>query len=178
MLLQWYHSLSIIFVQLGQSFILGSVSLYFYCRKSIWLVIINSLMWMTAIFGASCCRCCGKGPLNRRCWYEYAAVTVDKCADWCSGGERSWHVFYHFVGAVPGSTELLGLLCRLLYEMKALPVSSDEACLTLTVTDSLQSLQQPTSYNLTLRSLSSSSVSHHRRSLWTDRLLTLLCLFN
>jgi len=34
-------------------------------------------------------------------------------------------VFYHFVGAVPGSTELLGLLCRLLYEMKALPVSDD-----------------------------------------------------
>jgi len=40
-----------------------------------------------------------------------------------SGGPKgSWHVFYHFVGAVPGSTELLGLLCRLLYEMKALPV--------------------------------------------------------
>jgi len=34
-------------------------------------------------------------------------------------------VFYHFVGAVSGSTELLGLLCRLLYEMKALPVSDD-----------------------------------------------------
>ena len=39
-----------------------------------------------------------------------------------SGDQRPWHVFYHFVGAVPGSTELLGLLCRLLYEMKALPV--------------------------------------------------------
>ena len=39
-----------------------------------------------------------------------------------SGGQKGWHVFYHFVGAVPGSTELLGLLSRLLYEMKALPV--------------------------------------------------------
>ena len=42
----------------------------------------------------------------------------------CSGGQKGWHVFYHFVGAVPGSTELLGLLCRLLYEMKALPVNT------------------------------------------------------
>ena len=45
---------------------------------------------------------------------------------WYSGGQKGWHVFYHFVGAVPGSTELLGLLCRLLYEMKSVPVSNGD----------------------------------------------------
>jgi len=30
-----------------------------------------------------------------------------------SGSEKGWRVFYHFVGTMPGSTELLGLLCRL-----------------------------------------------------------------
>ena len=51
--------------------------------------------------------------------------TSGVCHVLCSGGQKGWHVFYHFVGAVPGSTELLGLLCRLLYEMKAVKVCVD-----------------------------------------------------
>ena len=33
-------------------------------------------------------------------------------------GKDKWNVFYHFVGAVPGSTELLLMLRRLLKEME------------------------------------------------------------
>jgi len=40
----------------------------------------------------------------------------------CSGGKQGWQVFYHFIGAVPGSTDLLSILRRLLFEMKAVPV--------------------------------------------------------
>ena len=40
-----------------------------------------------------------------------------------SGGDKGWHVFYHFVGAVPGSTELEIMLRRLLREMDAVNVS-------------------------------------------------------
>ena len=39
-----------------------------------------------------------------------------------SGGEKGWHVFYHFVGAVPGSTELEKLLKRLLKETEYVDV--------------------------------------------------------
>ena len=38
-------------------------------------------------------------------------------------GGKEWLVFYHFVGAVPGSTELEALLRRLLVEMKIVTVS-------------------------------------------------------
>ena len=37
-----------------------------------------------------------------------------------SGGTKGWHVFYHFVGAVPGSTELDKLLRRFLTDMQTL----------------------------------------------------------
>ena len=40
-----------------------------------------------------------------------------------SGGRPGWHVFYHFVGAVPGSTELFTMLKRLLLEMAVVSVS-------------------------------------------------------
>jgi len=40
-----------------------------------------------------------------------------------SGGRTRWHVFYHFVGAVPGSTELFAMLKRLLLEMSVVSVS-------------------------------------------------------
>ena len=39
------------------------------------------------------------------------------------GGSKGWVVFYHFVGAVPGSTELEQLLKRLLLEMGQVKVS-------------------------------------------------------
>ena len=35
----------------------------------------------------------------------------------CSDGGKGWHVFYHFVGAVPGSTDVLQLMQRLLFEV-------------------------------------------------------------
>ena len=38
-------------------------------------------------------------------------------ACYCSGGSGGWRVFYHFVGAVPGSTELRILLHRILTEI-------------------------------------------------------------
>ncbi|XP_072035865.1 TPR repeat-containing protein DDB_G0287407-like isoform X2 [Amphiura filiformis] len=34
------------------------------------------------------------------------------------GGDQGWHVFYHFVGAVPGSTDVEKMLRRLLIELK------------------------------------------------------------
>ncbi|XP_033636001.1 telomerase protein component 1-like isoform X1 [Asterias rubens] len=34
------------------------------------------------------------------------------------GGDKDWHVFYHFVGAIPGSTDVEKMLKRLLKEMK------------------------------------------------------------
>ncbi|XP_022107201.1 telomerase protein component 1-like isoform X2 [Acanthaster planci] len=34
------------------------------------------------------------------------------------GGEKGWHVFYHFVGAIPGSTDVEKMLKRLLRELK------------------------------------------------------------
>ncbi|CAH1785090.1 unnamed protein product [Owenia fusiformis] len=40
------------------------------------------------------------------------------------GGSKGWHVFYHFVGAVPGSTELEKLLKRLLKEMGVVDASN------------------------------------------------------
>ena len=40
-----------------------------------------------------------------------------------SGGSKGWCVFHHFVGAVPGSTDLLAMLCRLLKELEAVDVS-------------------------------------------------------
>ncbi|CAH1785089.1 unnamed protein product [Owenia fusiformis] len=40
------------------------------------------------------------------------------------GGDKGWHVFYHFVGAVPGSTELEKLLKRLLKEMGVVDASN------------------------------------------------------
>ena len=42
----------------------------------------------------------------------------------CSGGDKGWHVFYHFVGAVPGSTELDMMLKRLLMEINVISVSA------------------------------------------------------
>ena len=39
------------------------------------------------------------------------------------GGTKGWHVFYHFVGAVPGSTELEPMLKRLLREIGIATVS-------------------------------------------------------
>ena len=41
---------------------------------------------------------------------------------YCRGGGKPWHVFYHFVGAVPGSTELERMLKRLLRELKVCDV--------------------------------------------------------
>ena len=38
------------------------------------------------------------------------------------GGDKGWHVFYHFVGAVPGSTELEQMLRRLLKEIGVISV--------------------------------------------------------
>ncbi|KAI0230069.1 hypothetical protein LSAT2_019536 [Lamellibrachia satsuma] len=48
------------------------------------------------------------------------------------GGWTDWRVFYHFVGAVPGSTDLFSMLKRLLLEMEVvsqtnLPTSLDKA---------------------------------------------------
>ena len=40
-----------------------------------------------------------------------------------SGGDKGWHVFYHFVGAVPGSPNLEMTLKRLLKEIGAVNVS-------------------------------------------------------
>ena len=40
------------------------------------------------------------------------------------GGQKGWHVFYHFVGAVPGSTELDVMLKRLLVEIEVCNVSN------------------------------------------------------
>lgn len=42
---------------------------------------------------------------------------------YCRGAGNNWHVFYHFVGAVPGSTELLLMLQRLLKELNMVNVS-------------------------------------------------------
>ncbi|PIK34982.1 putative telomerase protein component 1 [Apostichopus japonicus] len=36
----------------------------------------------------------------------------------CSGGSEGWHIFYHFVGAIPGSTDPEKMLRRLLRELK------------------------------------------------------------
>ncbi len=36
-----------------------------------------------------------------------------------------WHMFYHFVGAVPRSTEVDLVLKRLIRELNIVPVSSD-----------------------------------------------------
>ncbi len=44
------------------------------------------------------------------------------CFVYCRGGGQPWHVFYHFVGAVPGSTELERMLKRLLKELKVCDV--------------------------------------------------------
>ncbi len=40
-----------------------------------------------------------------------------------SGGNKPWYVFYHFVGAVPGSTALRKALQRLLLETDIVDVS-------------------------------------------------------
>ena len=40
------------------------------------------------------------------------------------GGKQGWHIFYHFVGAVPGSTDLEQCIKRLLKELNAVTVSS------------------------------------------------------
>ncbi|XP_072172518.1 telomerase protein component 1-like [Diadema setosum] len=49
------------------------------------------------------------------------------------GGEKGWHVFYHFVGAVPGSTDLEMCLKRLLKELNlvnesTMPVTMENTC--------------------------------------------------
>ncbi|XP_022087926.1 telomerase protein component 1-like [Acanthaster planci] len=49
------------------------------------------------------------------------------------GGEHGWHVFYHFVGAVPGSTDLEKCLKRLLKELNqvneaTMPKNLEAAC--------------------------------------------------
>ena len=49
-------------------------------------------------------------------------TVVMRCAVF-SGGGTDWHVFYHFVGAVPGSTDLFSMLKRLLLEMEVVSVS-------------------------------------------------------
>lgn len=41
-----------------------------------------------------------------------------------SGGGKPWYVFYHFVGAVPGSTSLQTTLQRLLKETGTCTVSA------------------------------------------------------
>ena len=41
----------------------------------------------------------------------------------CSGGNQGWHVYYHFVGAVPGSTDMEKCLKRLLKELNQVNVS-------------------------------------------------------
>ncbi|XP_072023567.1 telomerase protein component 1-like [Amphiura filiformis] len=51
------------------------------------------------------------------------------------GGSNGWHVFYHFVGAVPGSTDLQDCLKRLLIEIDAvneanMPKDLDNFCQT------------------------------------------------
>ncbi len=41
------------------------------------------------------------------------------------GGSTGWHVFYHFVGAVPGSTDMEVCLKRLLKELNQVNVSGN-----------------------------------------------------
>jgi hypothetical protein len=50
----------------------------------------------------------------------YMMLTVSTV---CRGGVKGWTVFYHFVGAVPGSTELLTLLRRMLHAIGTFTVS-------------------------------------------------------
>ncbi|XP_070560675.1 TPR repeat-containing protein DDB_G0287407-like [Ptychodera flava] len=49
-----------------------------------------------------------------------ADVAVDSSAkgDIPGGGDHGWYIFYHFVGAIPGSTDLEKMLKRFLKEMK------------------------------------------------------------
>ena len=59
--------------------------------------------------------------------WRYDYFMIKKC-NWyslsiCRGGDSGWHVFYHFVGAVPGSTDLEKCLKRLLTEINAVNVS-------------------------------------------------------
>ncbi|XP_077998733.1 TPR repeat-containing protein DDB_G0287407-like [Glandiceps talaboti] len=46
------------------------------------------------------------------------AVTQADNNDIPGGGEHGWYIFYHFVGAIPGSTDLEKMLKRFLKEMK------------------------------------------------------------
>ena len=52
---------------------------------------------------------------------SYLHVVV--CCAVYSVGRTDWRVFYHFVGAVPGSTDLFSMLKRLLLEMEVVSVS-------------------------------------------------------
>ena len=53
---------------------------------------------------------------------------LSNCCSLFSGGRPGWHVFYHFVGAVPGSTELFTMLKRLLLETSVVSVS-ESSCI-------------------------------------------------
>lgn len=64
------------------------------------------------------------------CWYFHSflfqndtLISYNNVIVAFRAGNKSWHVFYHFVGAVPGSTELLNMLKRFLKEIQVIDVS-------------------------------------------------------
>lgn len=59
------------------------------------------------------------------------------------GGESGWHVFYHFVGAVPGSTDVEKCLKRLLTEINAVNEASMPRNLELTCQTTCSILSHP-----------------------------------
>lgn len=60
---------------------------------------------------------CGKSSIMARTADVAQTMALNKRIP--GGGETGWHVFYHFVGAIPGSTSLELCLKRLLKELKA-----------------------------------------------------------
>ncbi|KAK2172234.1 hypothetical protein NP493_979g00007 [Ridgeia piscesae] len=74
----------------------------------------------------------GTGKSSVMCRAADQAVNKALTGNIPGGGRTRWHVFYHFVGAVPGSTELFAMLKRLLLEMSVvsratMPTSLDMA---------------------------------------------------
>ena len=55
-------------------------------------------------------------------FYVILMHTDIKCSNLHRGDKKGWHVFYHFVGAVPGSTDLKTMLSRLLKEANVVNV--------------------------------------------------------
>ncbi|XP_038079413.1 telomerase protein component 1-like isoform X2 [Patiria miniata] len=62
----------------------------------------------------------GPGSGKSSIMARVADVAVNKAGsgEIPGGGDKGWHIFYHFVGAIPGSTDIEKMLKRLLRELK------------------------------------------------------------